>query len=97
VTETAAPARRPLVRQPDFLKLWAAETISVFGSQISGLAIPLVAALILKVEPFAFALLGTIEFLPFILFPLLSPVRNLRTMPEPVTDGGAEGTAAATA
>jgi len=70
VTYTAAPARRPLVRQPDFLKLWAAETISVFGSQISGLAIPLVAALILKVEPFAFALLGTIEFLPFILFTL---------------------------
>ncbi|HKB27815.1 MAG TPA: hypothetical protein VKC59_02230, partial [Candidatus Limnocylindrales bacterium] len=70
MTETSAPARRSLVRQPDFQKLWAAETISVFGSQISGLAIPLVAALILKVEPFQFALLGTIEFLPFILFTL---------------------------
>jgi MFS family permease len=70
VTDPVAPARQSLVRQPDFLKLWVAETISVFGSQISGLAIPLVAALILKVEPFAFALLGTIEFLPFILFTL---------------------------
>ena len=61
---TTAP-RPSLARHPDHLKLWAAETISVFGSQISLLAIPLTAAIILKVEPFAFALLGTIEFLPF--------------------------------
>src|SRR5262245_18874218 len=59
-----------LMRHRDFLKLWTAETISVFGSQISALAIPLVAALTLKVDPFSFAMLGTIEFLPFILFTL---------------------------
>lgn len=64
------PSNRSLLRHPDFLKLWTAETISVFGSQVSGLAIPLIAALYLKVEPFAFAMLGTIEFLPFILFTL---------------------------
>ncbi len=61
---------RSLLRHTDFLKLWTAETISVFGSQVSALAIPLIAALYLKVEPFAFAMLGTIEFLPFILFTL---------------------------
>src|SRR5215212_11638647 len=65
-----AQARRGLTRQPDFVKLWTAETISVFGSQISGLAIPLVAVVILNVTPFEVALLGTIEFLPFILFTL---------------------------
>jgi MFS family permease len=74
VTSTPAPEattpRPSLTRNTDFLKLWAGQTISVFGSQISGLAIPFVAALILKVDPFAFALLGTIEFLPFILFTL---------------------------
>jgi MFS family permease len=71
-TPASAPgtAHPSLIRNRDFLKLWSAETISVFGSQISALAIPLVAALILHVEPFAFALLGTIEFLPFILFTL---------------------------
>jgi MFS family permease len=71
-TLASAPgtARPSLIRNRDFLKLWTAETISVFGSQVSALAIPLVAALILHVEPFAFALLGTIEFLPFILFTL---------------------------
>jgi MFS family permease len=67
--QTGSP-RPSLIRNPNFQKLWTAETISVFGSQISALAIPLTAALILKVEPFAFAMLGTIEFLPFILFTL---------------------------
>lgn len=71
LTAAAPPSARPsLIRNRDFQKLWTAETISVFGSQVSALAIPLVAALILKVEPFQFALLGTIEFLPFILFTL---------------------------
>ena len=59
-----------LIRNRDFQKLWTAQSISVFGSQISQLAIPLAAAVLLKVEPFAFAMLGTIEFLPFILFTL---------------------------
>ena len=59
-----------LIRNRDFQKLWTAESISVFGSQISQLAIPLAAAIILKVEPFAFAMLGTIKFLPFLLFTL---------------------------
>jgi MFS family permease len=66
---TTAP-RPSLLRNGDFRKLWTAETISVFGSQISQLAIPLVAVLILEVSPFEVALLGTIEFLPFILFTL---------------------------
>jgi MFS family permease len=61
---------RGLFRHPDFLKLWTAETISVFGSQISALAVPLVAVLILKSSAFEVAMLGTIEFLPFILFTL---------------------------
>jgi MFS family permease len=62
--------RRSLVRHPDFVKLWSAETISQFGTQVSLLAIPLVAVSILEVSPFEVALLGTIEFLPFVLFSL---------------------------
>jgi MFS family permease len=59
-----------LWRHPDFLKLWSAETISQFGTQISLLAVPLVAIVLLDATPFEVALLGTIEFLPFILFSL---------------------------
>ncbi len=61
---------RSLWRHPDFLKLWTGDTISQFGSQISFLAIPLVAIKILVVTPFEIGLLGTIEFLPFIIFAL---------------------------
>lgn len=61
---------RSLLRHPDFLKLWTAETVSVFGSAITQLALPLIAATYLQVSPFEFALLTTIEFLPFILFSL---------------------------
>jgi MFS family permease len=68
---TSPNARRAsLLRHPDFLKLWTAETVSVFGTQVTLLALPLVAATILKVTPFEFALLGTIEFLPFIFLSL---------------------------
>ena len=61
---------RSLLRHPDFLKLWTAETVSVFGSAITQLALPLIAATVLDVTPFEFGLLTTIEFLPFILLSL---------------------------
>jgi len=59
-----------LLRHADFLKFWTAETISQFGSQISLLALPFVAINILEATPFEVALLGFVEFLPFILFSL---------------------------
>src|SRR5215510_14799632 len=37
-----------LWRHPDFLKLWAGQTISLFGSQITALALPLTAVLTLR-------------------------------------------------
>jgi len=65
--------RRPagrLWRDPDFLKLWTGQSISELGSQVSGLAIPLLAALSLGASPLQFSLLGVLGFLPFILFAL---------------------------
>ncbi len=52
------------------MKLWAGQTISEFGSQVSGLAIPWVALVTLKASAFEIAALGTVEFLPFVLFTL---------------------------
>lgn len=40
-----------LWRHPDFLKLWAGQTISLFGSQITALALPLTAVLNLQATP----------------------------------------------
>jgi len=98
-TPTAtAPVPRPrLTANRDFLKLWSAQTISVFGSQVSALAIPLVAALILKVDPFSFALLGTIEFLPFILFTLPAGAWVDRLRRRPILISGDLGRAIALA
>jgi MFS family permease len=59
-----------LWRQGDFLRLWAAETVSQFGTQVSQLAIPLVAIIVLHASAFEVAALGAIEFLPFTLFAL---------------------------
>ena len=52
------------------MKLWTGQTISQFGTQVSGLAIPLIAALFLNVSAFEFSLIATVEFLPFILLSL---------------------------
>jgi MFS family permease len=55
---------------PDFIKLWTGQTISEFGSQISQLALPLLAAVSLHASAFEFSLLGVLGFMPFILFAL---------------------------
>ncbi len=61
---------RGLWRHGDFLHLWGGQTISQFGTQIGQLAIPLAAILVLDASAFEVALLGTVEFLPFLLFTL---------------------------
>ena len=35
---------RSLLRDPDFLKLWTGQSVSAFGTQITILAVPIVAA-----------------------------------------------------
>jgi MFS family permease len=62
--------RGGLWRHADFLKLWSAETTSQLGSQVTLLALPLVAILTLEVSAFEVALLSVIEFAPFILVSL---------------------------
>src|SRR6266702_3012935 len=65
--------RRPsgaLWTNADFLKLWTGQSISELGSQVSQLAIPIVAAVALHASPIVFSLLAVFGFLPFILFAL---------------------------
>ena len=88
---------RSLLRHPDFLKLWTAETVSVFGSAITQLALPLIAATILKVTPLEFGLLTTIEFLPFILLSLPAGVWVDRLRRRPILIVGDLGRALAIA
>src|SRR5690349_13216543 len=43
--------RRSLWRHPEFLKLWTGQAVSVFGSLISGIALPFAAVLALHATP----------------------------------------------
>jgi MFS family permease len=79
---------RSLFRHPDFVKLWTAETISQFGTQVTFLALPLIAATTLQVTPFQFGLLATIEFLPFILLSLPAGVWVDRLRRRPILIAG---------
>lgn len=83
-----------LWRHPDFLKLWSGQTISQFGTQISQLALPLVAVLVLDASTFEVAALGTVEFLPFILFTLPAGVWVDRLRRRPILIAGDLGRAA---
>ena len=65
---TAPASRRsPLSRNPRFLRLWTAETISHFGSSITGIALPFVAITLLQAGPLEVAILNLADFLPFLL------------------------------
>jgi MFS family permease len=86
--------RGGLWRHPDFLKLWSAETISQFGSQVTGLALPFVAIVTLDVTPFEVALLGVVEFAPFILVSLPAGVWVDRLQRRPILIVGDLGRAA---
>ncbi|HJP64880.1 MAG TPA: MFS transporter [Actinomycetota bacterium] len=70
-TDPTQPAERTkrgsLWRHADFMKLWSAETVSQLGTQVTVLALPTIAIVLLKASAFEVGLLTTAEFLPFIL------------------------------
>src|SRR2546426_972558 len=67
--ETETERRPSLWRHPNFLKLWTSDTISQFGTQFSGYAIPFTALLLTK-DPLAFSILNVSAFIGFPLFAL---------------------------
>jgi MFS family permease len=73
-----------LWRHPDFMKLWGAETVSQLGTQVSAIALPLVAIIVLEASAFEVALLGVIEFAPFILISLPAGVWVDRLRRKPI-------------
>lgn len=64
----------PLLRQPEFLKFWAAQSISQLGDQITYLALPLVAVLTLDASAAQMGLLTAAELMPHLLFSLAAGV-----------------------
>jgi MFS family permease len=73
-----------LWRHRDFVRLWAGESVSVFGSQISQLAIPLVAIKVLGASTFEVGALNAVELAPFLLVGLFAGVWVDRLRRRPV-------------
>lgn len=83
-----------LWRHSDFLKLWASETVSSFGGQFSGLAIPIAAIYYLKNQclvpsgpdacSYEFGILAATGTLPFLLIGLLVGVWVDRHQRKPI-------------
>ncbi|HEV8193323.1 MAG TPA: MFS transporter [Ktedonobacterales bacterium] len=66
----AKPTQRPLQRT-GFLLFWAGETVSMFGTQITMLALPLTAVLVLHATPPQLGFVRFVEQFPYVLFTLL--------------------------
>jgi MFS family permease len=67
------PARRlvpALLRDLVFRRYWGASTISMFGDQVSSIAVPLAAVLVLRANAAAMGYLAALEWLPSLLFGL---------------------------
>lgn len=63
-----------LWQNADFMRLWAGETISVFGSQITALALPLTAVVTLEATASQVGFLEAIGFAPYFVITLFAGV-----------------------
>jgi MFS family permease len=76
--------RGRLIGQPGFRRLWFGQTVSMFGSQVTILALPLTAVLFLHASTFQVGLLTTAGFAPFLLIGLPAGVWVDRVRRKPV-------------
>ena len=70
--DTASAGKKPasLFRQRNFALLWTGQSASLLGSQITYVAMPLTAVLLLHATPMEAGVLVALETLPFLLFGL---------------------------
>src|SRR5436305_1674577 len=69
-----ALAPSDLLRDRTYRRLWTSIVISSFGGQVTMLALPLTAAVLLRATPTQMGLLTAMEIVPFVLFSLPSGV-----------------------
>ena len=83
----ALPAH-DLLRDRAYRRLWTSIAISSFGGQVTMLALPLTAAVLLHASPTQMGLLGAVEILPFVLLSLPTGVWLDRVRKLPVYIAG---------
>jgi MFS family permease len=77
-----------LLRDPTYRRLWLSILVSSLGGQVTMLALPLTAAVLLHATPTQMGLLTAMEIAPFVLFSLPSGVWLDRVRKLPVYVGG---------
>lgn len=77
----------------DFMKLWTGQTLSLLGSQITLLALPLTAATLLEASATEMGLLAMFEYLPFLMVALFAGVWIDRQRRRPILIGADIGRA----
>jgi hypothetical protein len=84
-----------LWRVADFRRLWLSLTITSFGAQITNLALPLTAALMLRATPLQMGILVALEALPFALVSLHAGVMldRIRKLPVVIASDLSRGAA----
>jgi predicted MFS family arabinose efflux permease len=95
---TAAPDSRDdvtsgVLANPDFVKLWAGETVSLIGTQVTQFTMPLVAILTLDATALQVGVLNALRFVPVVVVALLAGVWLDRRRRRPVLIACALGNA----
>jgi len=85
------PAARS--RNPEFTKLWIGQSISLIGSQVTLLALPIAAAVTLSATPLQMGILSAVGSAPALLFGLLAGVWVDRNKRRPILIGADIGRA----
>jgi MFS family permease len=86
---------RGLWRSSDFRRLWVSLTVTAFGAQVTNLALPLTAALLLQATPLQMGILVALETLPFALVSLHAGVMldRMRKLPVVIVSDLSRGVA----
>ena len=86
---------RGLWLSADFRRIWASLTVTSFGAQVTNLALPLTAALMLHATPMQMGILVALETLPFALVSLHAGVLldRVRKLPVVIASDVARGLA----
>ena len=80
-----------LWRNPEFMKLWTSLTITSFGAQVTNLALPRAAAVMLQATPWQMGVLVALETVPFALVSLHAGVLIDRVRKLPIVIAAAIG------
>jgi MFS family permease len=65
-----SPIRRPSITRDAFHALWVGQTVSALGTQVSMVALPLIAVLVLHVGPLELGILAALETVPYLVLSL---------------------------